>query len=86
MVLARLPALLLGPTTVAGTQVANILSLLVQEQRASKQDASNRAIASGTKSAQDYYGPTLHAWMRLAQVGRDEASLPPIHLDLAKNG
>jgi hypothetical protein len=85
MVLARLPALSLGPTTVAGTQVANVLSQLVQEQRAARQDATTRAANSGIKTAADYYGPTLHAWMRLAQVG-DEAMLPPIHLDLSKNG
>jgi hypothetical protein len=85
MVLARLPSLSLGPTTVAGTQVANVLSQLVQEQRAARQDATTRADTSEVKTAANYYGPTLHAWMRLAQVG-DEAMLPPIHTDLAKNG
>jgi hypothetical protein len=85
MVLARLPSLLLGPTTVTGTQVANVLGQLVQEQCAAHQDAMTWAATSRLKTAADYYGPTLHAWMKLAQVG-DKVMLPPIHPDLSKNG
>jgi hypothetical protein len=84
LVLTKLPALLLAPTTVGASQIANSLGKLVQQLAGVCQDATTHANALANKTPQDHYGPTLEVWIQLSHV-MSEAHMPPVHSALATN-
>jgi hypothetical protein len=83
LVLAKLPALSLAPTTIGASQIANSLGK-VEQLWGVCQDTTTCPNASAQKTPQDHYRLMLEVWLQLAHVV-SEANMLPVHSALATN-
>ena len=81
----KLPGLNRVPTLQAGTEIVAALGGIINEQRATRQDALDRRLEEQTKTPDQYYGPSIVHVLRMCQVP-DSASLPDVYHALAQGG
>jgi hypothetical protein len=81
----KLPGLNRVPTLQAGTEIVAALGGLVEEQRATRQEALQRRLTDSVKTVDDYYGASVIHLLRMCQVP-DSGSLPDVYQALAQAG